>query len=332
MFINKSLNGALKNLLEIEDKLICLGEDISDPYGGAFKVTKGLSDSYPEKVISTPVSEAAIIGVGTGLSMLGYKPIIEIMFGDFILLGADQIINYLSKFYSLHNHLKPTSVVIRTPMGGGRGYGPTHSQSLANIFNGYDGLTLVTLNIFTDAGKLLTESVYHNSPVIFIENKSLYGQPNSFNAVPKNSLLESNKSLFPVIKYCTSQMRNADFSLVTYGGMSKIGYEVLNRLYENEQVVGEMIVPSCISDFSYLYDKKILSDINFLITLEESHTNLGFGSEVVSRLKENLSLKHLRIGKTKGIIPNSRKLEDKVLPTVNSVYHDIVKFLERNLM
>ena len=80
-----------------------IGEDIKDPYGGAFKITKGLSDKYKENVISTPISEAAIVGMGIGLSILDFKPYVEIMFGDFITYAFDQIISNASKFYHMYN-------------------------------------------------------------------------------------------------------------------------------------------------------------------------------------------------------------------------------------
>ena len=171
MLVNKSINNALRDLLKSDKKVLLIGEDILDPYGGAFKVTKNLSNLFPSQVYASPISEAGIVGVGTGLSMKGFKPIIEIMFGDFLTLCADQIINHLSKFHFLHNSLKPSSIVIRTPMGGGRGYGPTHSQSLEKLYLGVDGLTIIAQNIFANAGDLLKNSVNLGSPVIFIENK-----------------------------------------------------------------------------------------------------------------------------------------------------------------
>ena len=89
----ESLNKSLHHLMQNDEKVIVLGEDVLDPYGGAFKVTKGLSTSFPNRVLTTPISEAAITGFSTGLAMRGFKPIVEIMFGDFITLIADQIIN-----------------------------------------------------------------------------------------------------------------------------------------------------------------------------------------------------------------------------------------------
>ena len=111
-----------------------IGEDMLDPYGGAFKVTKGVSSKFPERVITTPISESAIIGLGTGMAMRGMLPVVEIMFGDFLTLCTDQIVNSATKFPLMYKDRVAVPLVIRTPMGGGRGYGPTHSQSLEKMF------------------------------------------------------------------------------------------------------------------------------------------------------------------------------------------------------
>jgi pyruvate/2-oxoglutarate/acetoin dehydrogenase E1 component len=92
------LNEALHELFERRDDVFLLGEDVLDPYGGAFKVTQGLSDRWPERVLTTPISEASLIGVAAGMALRGRRPILEIMFGDFIALGFDQIVNGVSKF------------------------------------------------------------------------------------------------------------------------------------------------------------------------------------------------------------------------------------------
>ena len=125
-----SLNKSLHFLFDNHESVYLIGEDILDPYGGAFKVSSGLSTKHPKRVISTPISEAAITGLGIGLAIKGMRPIIEIMFGDFITLCADQIINGMSKFSWMYGEDISIPLVIRTPMGGRRGYGATHSQSL----------------------------------------------------------------------------------------------------------------------------------------------------------------------------------------------------------
>ncbi|MFL7894258.1 MAG: alpha-ketoacid dehydrogenase subunit beta, partial [Anaerolineales bacterium] len=132
----ESLNQALHRALQEDETVFILGEDILDPYGGAFKVSQGLSTSYPGRVFTTPVSESGIIGLATGMALRGLHPIAEIMFGDFTTLIADQVINHAAKFRYMYNDQVRVPIVIRTPMGGRRGYGPTHSQTLEKLFLG----------------------------------------------------------------------------------------------------------------------------------------------------------------------------------------------------
>ena len=136
-----------------------LGEDILDPYGGAFKVTQGLSTRFPDRVFTTPISEAAIVGMSVGLALRGLHPIAEIMFGDFVALAADQIVNHAAKYPAMYNGQVQVPLVMRTPMGGGRGYGPTHSQSLERLFFGIPHLKLVAPSHAHDPGALLEAAV-----------------------------------------------------------------------------------------------------------------------------------------------------------------------------
>ena len=142
-----SLNQALHGLMDGDVRVVVLGEDILDPYGGAFKVTRGLSSRFPERVFTTPISEAAIVGLASGLSLRGLRPIAEIMFGDFLLLAGDQLVNHAAKFRWMYNDGVRVPMVIRTPMGGRRGYGPTHSQSIEKHFMGVPGLWVVAPHV-----------------------------------------------------------------------------------------------------------------------------------------------------------------------------------------
>ena len=132
--MNQALNRAYRNSVAAGAYMI--GEDILDPYGGAFKVTKGLSTEFPQRVLGTPISEAAIAGIGIGLSLMGSPSYVEIMFGDFMTNVFDQLISNASKFFHMYAFQANVPVRIRTPMGGKRGYGPTHSQSLEKLVVG----------------------------------------------------------------------------------------------------------------------------------------------------------------------------------------------------
>ena len=140
--VRASLNNALDELLAGHPEVIVLGEDLHDPYGGAFKVTAGLSTRYPGRVISTPISEAGVVGAAIGLALHGHRPVVEIMFADFLSLAMDQLYNHAVKFPGMFPEAR-VPLVIRTPSGGRRGYGPTHSQSPENLMTGVPGLTIV---------------------------------------------------------------------------------------------------------------------------------------------------------------------------------------------
>ena len=130
------LNETLLELLREDARVHVFGESIEDPYGGAFKVTKGLSKTFPGRVFDTPISEAGLIGLAGGMALRGLRPVVEIMFGDFLTLGMDQLLNSLTKFTAMYGEAVDVPVVVRTPMGGRRGYGPTHSQSIEKLFFG----------------------------------------------------------------------------------------------------------------------------------------------------------------------------------------------------
>ncbi|SVD43830.1 uncharacterized protein METZ01_LOCUS396684, partial [marine metagenome] len=264
---NELVNKALYNFLEANEDAIIIGEDIEannqftpNEYGGAFKVTKSLSTQFPDRVLNTPISEAAIVGVCAGYSIKAGRSIVEIMFGDFSTLIFDQILQHATKFELMYNRKVRCPLVIRTPMGGKRGYGPTHSQSLEKLFLGVDGLNIVAQNIFSNAGELLKQSVDLGSPVLFIENKINYGQINEFSAVPKYATITKTNEIFPLYEYSIKDENNYDYIIITYGGMVKISYDVINSLYENEQIIGKLIAPTNISDFKYLNNKNIFKE------------------------------------------------------------------------
>src|SRR2546423_2530616 len=126
----EALNQALAHLLRTDERTYLVGEDIVDPYGGAFRVTAGLSTEFPDRVWRSPVSEAALLAMANGMALAGLVPIVEVMFGDFIGLAFDQIVNHAAKFARLYGQGVDCTLVLRVPVGAGRGYGATHSQCL----------------------------------------------------------------------------------------------------------------------------------------------------------------------------------------------------------
>ena len=175
--VAENLNAGLHALFARDPAVYLLGEDVADPYGGAFKISRGLSSRYPERVLNTPISEGAIVGIAGGLALSGCRPIAEMMFGDFVTLGFDQILNFASKSVSMYGRPVALPLVLRCPVGGGRGYGPTHSQSLQKHFIGIPHLPLFELSPFHDSAALLERLVGLDTPCMLFEDKVLYTQP-----------------------------------------------------------------------------------------------------------------------------------------------------------
>lgn len=172
--VGENLNRALHTLFAATDRLFLLGEDVADPYGGAFRITRGLSTAYPDRVLSTPLSENGVVGVAGGLALCGDTVLVEIMFGDFVGLAFDQILNFATKSVTMYGVRTPMRLVVRCPVGGGRGYGATHSQSVQKHFIGVPNLALYELSPFHDAAEVLGAAIALEQPCLLFEDKVLY--------------------------------------------------------------------------------------------------------------------------------------------------------------
>ena len=216
--IISEINNALHSLMGIDNKAIVVGEDILDPYGGAFKATKGLSSKYAERIIPAPISESLICGLVMGLAIEGYHPVGEIMFGDFMSLGFSQLIDNAAKYQKMFNNQIKYPFILRTPMGGGRGYGATHSQSIEKYFTSMQGIKVISINEIWD--DLYSNCLmFEHEPVIIIENKILYGRTTTSldDLVARGFVYYSNLKKFPTF-YLSYEERATDrMTFITYG-------------------------------------------------------------------------------------------------------------------
>ena len=312
--VRAALNSALKIMLQSNPEVLLLGEDLQDPYGGAFKVTEGLSTEFPERVISTPISEAGITGAAIGLAMAGYKPIVEIMFADFLTLCMDQIYNHAVKFPGIFPQIK-IPLVIRTPSGGHRGYGPTHSQSPENIFVSIPGLTVVFGSHRHQVGNLLIRATLDwPYPTLFLEHKLLYTQEQEF--LDYKILPASNEDIaadiFPTL---VRSRRTPDLAILTYGGCLQIVEEVVEILENEEEINVETLVPSLLSPFPMKSVEKRLMNIPKIVIIEETQQSFGVGAEIAANLAERgYRGQIIRIGSPPVPIPSARGLEQVILP------------------
>jgi pyruvate/2-oxoglutarate/acetoin dehydrogenase E1 component len=328
----QSLQSNLHRLMEQEPAVYILGEDILDPYGGAFKVTKGLSTHFPNRVITTPISEAGIVGIANGMALRGLKPIVEIMFGDFITLAADQIVNYAAKFSAMYQKEQPGSIIVRLAVGAGRGYGPTHSQSLEKMFLGIPHLELVAPSHFHDPGQVLYDiaSNIHN-PVLFLEHKLLYTRPlvQTDNDLEIESL--SSQDHCPVIRLRNyPQWQIPDVTLIAYGGSSLWVHEILKRM-RHEEIRVLALLPSRIKPLDMEPVLNAVRESGRLIILEEGTGQWGWGAEIAAsvhlHLWDNLRSPVRRIGAAGTIVPAAKPLEDAYLPSVAKIEQVVYEVL-----
>ncbi|HUN63740.1 MAG TPA: thiamine pyrophosphate-dependent enzyme [Candidatus Sulfotelmatobacter sp.] len=321
---------ALRRNMARDPRIFLFGEDIESPYGGAFKVTHGLSDDFPERVRNTPISEATIVGMANGLALGNLLPVCEIMFGDFLALAADQLINHASKFRFMYNEQVRVPLVVRTPMGGRRGYGPTHSQSLEKHFLGLPDTLVLALHERFDPGKVydrLFASI--DGPTILIENKLLYatrlGTP-----APEGFSLENSDERYP-----TTRMRpryQPDVTVVCYGGMVPHAEAAMIAAFEEEEILAEMICPIQLYPFNAWPVLESVQQTRKLLVVEEGHSFAAFGAELIAQIQERnpgLLTRCKRLASPNHPIPSCGPLELSVLPGAASI-KKAIKDLVRN--
>ncbi len=324
------IHASLKRNMSSDGRIILIGEDIEGPYGGAFKVTRNLSLDFPSRVRNTPISEGAIVGIGNGLALGGMLPVVEIMFGDFLTLCTDQWINHASKFQYMYNNKVKVPLIIRTPMGGKRGYGATHSQSLEKHFMGLPGTQVLAINSKLDPGKvydILFQTV--DKPTLVIENKMLYAMKVTSDA-PEGFYWQQSNELFPSLRLLPSGM--PDITLFCYGGMLPDAEKAVDTLFEKHEIIAELICPTVLYPFNPWPLIQSLRVTSKLVIVEEGLSFCAMGSEVVAQVMQSAPgvLKEIqRVSSPRHPIPSCGPLEKAVLPGSEHIVDAVRKVLHR---
>jgi len=329
----ESLNAALHRAFTDNNQVYLLGEDILDPYGGAFKVTRGVATRFPERVLTTPISEAGFTGIAAGMALRGLRLVVEIMFGDFITLIADQLINHITKFRWMYNDQVRVPLIIRTPMGGRRGYGPTHSQTLEKLYLGLPGLQVVAPAAFSledgsgSPGDLLYKSILDSEdPLLFVENKLQYPLPVEDQAALTDfTLLFQHPHTginFPTYILTVKGAPPPTITIAAYGYMSELAKQAALKLAIEQEMFSEVVIPTRLSPFEVDPISSSTKQTGALLVVEEGTYSLGWGAEVVARVAEVLSsreIKYKRLAAKELPVPGSGSLEAQVLPGVEQI-------------
>jgi 2-oxoisovalerate dehydrogenase E1 component len=326
--IAQQLNSFYRDWMTEHATSFFLGEDIADPYGGAFKISKGLTTAFASRAVTTPISEAAITGIGIGLAVTGRRAFVEIMFGDFITYAFDQIVNNASKMFHMYNRRVDCPVVIRTPMGGRRGYGPTHSQSLERFLIGIDNCCTISLNSLASVKTQLSGLESLRCPVLLLENKSDY-TAKTF-APPEGFVVESDGSCLPTLRIVPAD-HSATITLLAYGGMARFIADGLVEIFERTDCIPELVVPAGLHPLKLDPILESVRRTGRLVIIEEGAGFGSFGAEVAAQLTErgDMSFAFARVSGKAAPIPSAPSLEAAALPSMEEICKAILLIMTR---
>ncbi|MER5770035.1 alpha-ketoacid dehydrogenase subunit beta [Streptomyces sp. NPDC001985] len=313
-----NLNEALRARFATDPRLHLLGEDIADPYGGAFKITRGLSGAHPDRVLPAPLSEGAIVGVAAGLALAGDAAIAEIMFSDFTTLCFDQLVNFASKSVSMYGRRIPMRLLVRCPVGGNRGYGPTHSQSPQKHFIGVPHLSLFELSPFHDNHTVLDRIMEPAEPSVLFEDKSLYTRrmvaPGMVDDLFDHQPLEGPGDW---ARIGVAGEETYDCLLIAPGGMAHRCLGAMRELLLEDEISCRLLVPSRLYPLGTGPLLAEFTDGAPVVVAEEGVAGGTWGTEVAAvlhdRLWRRLSAPVRLVSSRPSVIPAAPHLEREVL-------------------
>jgi pyruvate dehydrogenase E1 component beta subunit len=320
LYYSWAIREALAEEMARDERVFCMGEDI-ETYGGAFRTTAGLSERFPARVMNTPISENSLVGVATGAALLGQRPVVEIMFMDFIALAMDQILNHATKFHYVYGEQAKVPLVIRTPAGGGRCYGPTHSQSLEAMFLSVPGLKIAAPATPSDAKGMLKSAIRDDNPVLFIEGKLLYNRKGE---VPDGEYLVP-------LGQARVVREGEDLTLVSYSRMVEECEKACDALEQAGASV-ELIDLRSLAPLDLDTVLTSLEKTGRVILVEEGPKTGGVGAEISAQLTEQafdlLEAPITRVAALDIPIPNANSLEQATLPNAAKIAATARRLLE----
>jgi 2-oxoisovalerate dehydrogenase E1 component beta subunit len=309
----EAIREALAEEMRRDPKVFVLGEDVG-PYGGAFGVTQGLHEEFGEmRVIDTPISESAIVGISIGAALRGYRPVAEMQFADFISCAFDQIVNQAATLRFRYGGRASVPIVVRAPSGGNVGGGLYHSQNPEAWFVHRPGLKVVAPSTAYDAKGLLKAAIRDDNPVIYFEHKYLYRRAKG--PVPEGD------AIVP-IGVAATRREGADATLLTYGAMVAPSLEAADRL-SKEGVEVEVIDLRTLLPFDTEAILRSVEKTSRALIVHEDVKTLGIGAELSAVIMEErfdrLDAPVMRVTCPDTHPPFSNVLEQANLPDADKI-------------
>ena len=305
------IRNTLDRALDEDPRVFIMGEDIA-AYGGSFGVTRGLVDKYgPERIRNTPISEPAFTGMAIGAAVAGSRPVVEIMFMDFVTLCVDQLVNMAAKLHYVYGQSCP--IVLRTAMGAGRSYGATHSQCLERLFTGIPGLKVVAGSDGPDCAGLLLGALADPNPVIVLEHKLLY-------PVRFEEPLEPIAPITPGTARVTRQ--GTDVTIVAWSYMAHLALQAAAGLAE-EEIEAEVVDVRSLAPLDTATLVASAQKTGRVLVVEEGPLTGGVAAEIATRITEgafsSLAAPVRRLAMPDVPVPSARELERAVMPDAAAI-------------
>jgi len=315
----EALNRGLREEMEHNPKIVMWGEDIADPKGGVFGVTRGLTNQFPDRVQNSPLAEASIVGVAGGMAIGGYKPIVEIQFADYSWPGFMQMRNEIPTLRWRSNGAWSDPVVVRMACGGRIKGGPFHSQCVEAIYAHTPGWYIVFPSNAEDAKGLIKTAARCDDPVLFLEHKRLYRHISAKSREPNADYL------IPFGKGRVKREGNAA-TIVTWGATVYTALEIADE-FDLEVIDLRTIIPM---DEEMVFNS--VKKTSRVLVLHEDSLTIGWGAEVVARIAANcfdhLDAPILRVGAKDCFVASAVSLEEEVLPSVEDLRGQVTKLLK----
>jgi len=308
IMVRDAIREALAEEMRRDPLVFLMGEDVAE-HGGNFLVTTGLYDEFGEdRIFDTPLSESALVGAGVGAAMMGMRPVVEVMFADFVTIAMDAIVNHAAKVYYMSGGEVSAPLVIRlAAYGAGRRSGAHHSQSIESYLTNVPGLTIVMPSTAYDAKGLLKTAIRSPNPVLFLEHKMLYA---------KKGEVPEGEYLLP-IGVADVKRKGINLTLVAFGRMVDVSLAAAKTL-EIQGVSAEVID---LRSLQPLDEDAILTSVKktgHLVIVHEAPVRGGFGGEVAAVVAEKalgyLDAPIKRVGAPWVPVPFSPPLEDAYVP------------------
>ncbi len=310
--LSKAVNEAIAEEMRRDDTIFLLGEDVAEA-GTPFKILSGLVEEFgPDRIIDTPIAEPGFMGIAVGAAMTGSRPIVDLMFGDFIFLIMDQLCNQAAKTHYMSGGKLSVPLVLRTNLGATRRSAAQHSQSLHALVAHIPGLKVALPSSAYEAKGLMKTAIRDNNPVVIFEDKLMYQDKSP---VPEEEYL---------IPFGVANIlrEGTDITLIGTSSMVQVAEKAADILAE-EGISAEVIDPRTIVPLDEETLLKSVIKTSRAIVIDEGHQSFGVTSEIASRLNEK-AFYHLdapvkRIGAMDVPIPFSPALEDITVPTPEGV-------------